>query len=111
MPKPNLLQPNSRLSHRRKPTARPDGLRKDLQARLRRAEGQLRGLQRMVAGHAYCIDVLQQLSAVRRALDKFALIMIRDHLTTCVADALSGQSDQRRDKIEELIGALDRFLA
>jgi DNA-binding FrmR family transcriptional regulator len=111
MPKPNLLRPNSRSSHRLKPKARPHVLRKELQARLRRAEGQLRGLQRMVAGHAYCIDVLQQLSAVRRALDKFALIMIRDHLTTCVADALSGQRDHRGEKVEELIGALDRFLA
>ena len=63
----------------------------------------------MVADDAYCIDVLQQVSAVRRALDRLALSLVRDHLETCVSDAMAAR--QPGEKIRELIEALDRFLA
>ena len=101
-------QHNRRGSARLKSRARPPGLQRDLANRLKRAEGQLRGIAGMVATGAYCIDVLQQISAVRRALDKIALVLLQDHLETCVADALSERGP--REKIDELIGALDRFL-
>ncbi len=94
---------------RRKASARHDSLNADLLTRLNRAEGQLRGLQRMIGEGAYCIDVLQQVSAVRRALDRLALILIRDHLETCVSDAMAARKPG--DKVRELIDTLDRFLA
>src|SRR5579863_4562317 len=94
---------------RLKPQARPKGLERDLANRLKRAEGQLRGLGKMVSAGTYCIDVLQQISAVRRALDKIALIVLRDHMETCVTDALAQRGS--RAKIAELIDAVDRFLA
>src|ERR1700722_18205346 len=88
---------------------RSQSLEHDLTNRLKRAEGQLRGLGKMVGEGTYCIDVLQQISAVRRALDKIALIVLRDHMETCVADAIAERGSQA--KITELIGAIDRFLA
>ncbi len=93
---------------RHKARPRAAALERDLANRLSRAEGQLRGLGRMIGDGAYCIDVLQQISAARRALDKIALILVRDHLETCVADAIAERGG--RAKITELIGALDRFL-
>jgi CsoR family transcriptional regulator, copper-sensing transcriptional repressor len=94
---------------RLKPRPRPPRLEADLALRLRRAEGQLRGIAKMVESGTYCIDLLQQISAVRRALDKIALILLQDHIETCVADALAQRGS--RAKITELIGAIDRFLA
>jgi DNA-binding FrmR family transcriptional regulator len=99
---------NGAAPARHKARPRPVALERDLANRLSRAEGQLRGLGRMIGGGAYCIDVLQQISAARRALDKIALILVRDHLETCVADAIAERGG--RAKITELIGALDRFL-
>jgi CsoR family transcriptional regulator, copper-sensing transcriptional repressor len=83
-------------------------LKRDLDARLSRAEGQMRGIRRMVAEDAYCIDVLEQVSAVRRALDRAALVLVRDHLETCVSDAIVAR--RPNDKIRELVTTLDRFL-
>ena len=94
---------------RRKSVPRHHALDEDLRARLNRAEGQLRGVQRMLGERAYCIDVLQQLSAVRRALDRIALTLIRDHLETCVTDAMAER--MAGGKVRELIETLDRFLA
>lgn len=100
---------------RLKPRPREGAVEQDLLNRLSRAEGQLRGLKKMIAERAYCIDVLQQISAVRRALDKTALLLLRDHLETCVADAISARGSRDgaagADKINEVIDALDRFLA
>lgn len=94
---------------RRKARARQAPLQRDLHNRLRRAEGQLRGVGKMIAEDAYCIDVLQQIAAVRRALDKIALILLRDHLQTCVADAIGRNAAETT--IAELIDTLDRYLA
>lgn len=88
---------------------RPESLKRETETRLSRAEGQLRGIKRMVADEAYCIDVLQQLSAVRRALDRTALLLLRNHLETCVSDAIAAR--QPEDKIREVIETIDRFLA
>ncbi len=102
--------PSTNSKRRRlKDEARTFELKEDLISRLSRAEGQLRGLQRMIAENVYCVDILQQITAVRRALDKVALIVLRDHLKTCVRQAMVRQ--EAHDKVEELIQTLDRFLA
>lgn len=62
-----------------------------LQRRLRRIEGQVRGLQRMLADDAYCIDVLTQISAMTRALDAVGLNLLESHMQHCLHDALGGR--------------------
>jgi DNA-binding FrmR family transcriptional regulator len=80
-----------------------------LQARLRRVEGQVRGLQRMVDEDAYCIDVLTQISAVNAALRGVAVLLLDDHLRHCVRDAAS--DDARSDLIvTEATEAIERLL-
>ena len=100
---------NALHDHRTKQHRRPAPLKRDLLTRLGRAEGQIRGIKKMIDDDAYCIDVLQQMSAVRRALDRLALALVRDHLETCVSDAMVAK--QPGDKIRELVATLDRFLA
>jgi DNA-binding FrmR family transcriptional regulator len=75
--------------------------------RLARVEGQVRGITRMVDEERYCIDVLTQLGAVEAALDRVALGLIDDHTRHCLADA---GGDDREAKVEELMGALGRFV-
>jgi DNA-binding FrmR family transcriptional regulator len=77
-----------------------------LQSRLSRVEGQVRGVQRMVDEDRYCIDVLTQISAIRAALDKVALSLVDDHARNCIAGAKSAREGQ----VDELMGALDRLL-
>jgi DNA-binding FrmR family transcriptional regulator len=75
--------------------------------RLRRIEGQVRGLHRMIEGDQYCIDVLTQLNSVQAALKAVGLGLIDDHVRHCVREALEeGQGD---DKVEELVSAVARF--
>lgn len=81
----------------------------DVQARLSRIEGQVRGIQRMVDEDRYCIDILTQVNAVKAAIDKVALALLEDHVQHCVADAVrAGEGEQ---KLEELTTAIARFLA
>jgi DNA-binding FrmR family transcriptional regulator len=94
---------------RMKQHPRPARLKSEAAQRLSRAEGQLRGIKRMIEGDAYCIDVLQQISAARRALDRVALMLLRDHMETCVADAIAARKPE--EKIREVIDTVDRFLA
>lgn len=77
--------------------------------RLKRAEGQIRGIARMVENDEYCIDILTQISAARSALDKVALELIRDHTKQCMAHAKT--ASERQEKAEELVGAMDRWLS
>ena len=78
--------------------------------RLSRAEGQVRGLSRMVQDDAYCIDILTQITAVRSALDKVALELVRDHARHCLPDS-AVQSPAGTDKVEELVAAMGRMLS
>lgn len=78
-----------------------------LLARLRRIEGQVRGVQRMVEEDRYCIDVITQITAIDAALDKVALGLLDGHAQHCVLDA--GQ-DEREEKTEELMSAVGRLL-
>ena len=79
-----------------------------LQARLRRIEGQVRGVQGMVADDRYCIDVLTQISAVQAALDKVALGLLDDHARHCVIDAQDGERDERTEELMAAVGRLMR---
>ena len=74
-----------------------------LQARLRRIEGQVRGVQRMVEDERYCIDVVTQISAATTALDQVALKLLEDHVRHCVRSG-------GKDKVPELMAAVERFV-
>ena len=81
-----------------------------VQNRLRRIEGQVRGLQRMVDDDRYCIDVLSQISAVNRALQAVALELLDDHLGHCVAEAMAEGGEGARDKVAEASAAIARLV-
>ena len=81
-----------------------------LSARLKRIEGQVRGIERMVESDRYCIDVLTQIAAVRTALDSLAFRILDQHVNHCVAGALtSGDDEDAREKTRELLDAVHRF--
>jgi CsoR family transcriptional regulator, copper-sensing transcriptional repressor len=79
-----------------------------LRARLRRIEGQVRGLQRMVDEDRYCIDVLTQIAAVQAALEKVALGLLDGHARTCVVGADSTIQEERTDELMAAVGRLMR---
>jgi DNA-binding FrmR family transcriptional regulator len=81
-----------------------------VQKRLRRVEGQVRGLQRMVDEDAYCIDVLTQISAASRALQAVALELLDTHLEHCVRDAIDGGGPEADAKIAEASAAIARLV-
>lgn len=78
--------------------------------RLKRIEGQTRGLQRMIEDDTYCIDVLTQISAVTSALENVALGLLKDHLSHCVADAVRHGGQIGADKLEEASAAIARLV-
>jgi DNA-binding FrmR family transcriptional regulator len=81
--------------------------KKELQNRLRRIEGQVRGLQRMVEEDTYCIDILTQVNSVTAALKAVGIGLLDDHVRHCVKDSIeAGTGDQ---KVEELVAAVARF--
>jgi DNA-binding FrmR family transcriptional regulator len=82
--------------------------KEQIQARLRRIEGQIRGVQKMVDEDRYCIDVLTQVSAAKAALDAVALALLQDHTEHCVAEAI--RSGDGTDKIRELNDAVERLV-
>ncbi|MGW7056719.1 metal-sensitive transcriptional regulator [Streptomyces sp. NPDC054887] len=78
--------------------------------RLRRIEGQIRGLQRLVDEDVYCIDILTQVSASTKALQSFALQLLEEHLRHCVADAAVKGGGEIDEKVEEATKAIARLL-
>ena len=82
----------------------------DLQKRLRRIEGQVRGIERMVDEDTYCIDVLTQISAATKALEAVALGLLEDHLHHCVAAAVAAGGTEADDKIAEAAAAVRRLV-
>jgi len=78
--------------------------------RLRRVEGQVRGLARMVEEDRYCIEVLDQVSAATRALQAVALTLVDDHLSHCVADALAVGGEEATAKVGEASAAIARLV-
>lgn len=78
--------------------------------RLRRIEGQARGLQRMVEDDKYCIDILTQVSAANRALQSFALELLEEHMAHCVAEATQKGGAEAEAKIKEATDAIARLV-
>ncbi len=84
--------------------------RDDKLKRLRRIEGQVRGLQRMIEEDRYCIDILTQMAAVRAALKKVEAMVLEDHATTCISQTMKeGDPEDQRRKMAELIDLLRRY--
>ena len=81
-----------------------------LLARLRRAEGQVRGIARMVDEDVYCIDILTQVSAVTKALESVALTLLEDHLGHCVAQATAEGGPVAEEKLREANAAIARLV-
>ena len=78
--------------------------------RLRRIEGQVRGLQRMVDEDVYCIDVLTQVSAATRALQSFALELLGEHMSGCLVEAARAGDDEGEAKVQEAAAAIARLV-
>lgn len=78
--------------------------------RLRRIEGQVRGIQQMIEDDRYCIDVLTQVSAVTKALQAVAIELMGDHLGTCVSEAVEGGGPGAQEKISEAVDAIARLV-
>jgi CsoR family transcriptional regulator, copper-sensing transcriptional repressor len=78
--------------------------------RLRRIEGQVRGLQRMVEEDTYCVDVLTQISAATRALQAVAIGLLEDHLGHCVTQAIEQGGPEAEEKVKEAAQAISRLV-
>lgn len=86
-----------------------DSYKKDNEAllnRLKRVEGQVKGIQKMVENEKYCGDIMIQISAAKAALEKVGGILLENHMKTCIKDAIH---DQRDEKIDELINIMLKF--
>ena len=81
--------------------------KKELLIRLRRAEGQIRGIEKMVEGNAYCPDILIQVSAVTSALNSFNKELLACHIRSCVADDIREGKDEA---VDELVGVLQKLM-
>jgi DNA-binding FrmR family transcriptional regulator len=80
------------------------------QKRLRRIEGQIRGLQRMIDEDKYCIDILTQVSSVTRALQSFSLVLLDEHLAGCVVEAAAQGGPEADAKVREASEAIARLV-
>ncbi|HAE21036.1 MAG TPA: CsoR family transcriptional regulator [Spirochaetaceae bacterium] len=90
-----------------KKTHRDEALKRSLDARLARIEGQVRGLRRMISEDAYCDDVLAQASAVRAALGKASLVVLEHHMKHCLIDRVRAGEE---DIVDELVDTLGRMI-
>ena len=86
-----------------------EGDKEKILNRLRRIEGQVRGLQRMVEEEAYCVDILTQIGSVVSASEKVGAILLKDHVEHCVRESIE-KGEGADEKIEELTTAVERFL-
>lgn len=86
------------------------GTKDDYLKRLRRIEGQVRGIQRMVEEDTYCIDVLTQVSAVTKALQTVGLGLLEDHVGHCVVDAARESDEAATEKVREASDAIARLV-
>jgi len=81
-----------------------------VQRRLRKVEGQVRGIGRMVEEDRYCIDILEQVSAVTKALQAVALSLLDDHLAHCISDVVFRGGDDATEKLNEASAAIGRLV-
>lgn len=86
------------------------GHKDELLKRLRRAEGQVRGVHRMVEEDQYCLDILTQVSAATKALERVALVLLDDHLSHCVAAAAEEGGEVAAEKLQEASAAIARLV-
>lgn len=91
-----------------KQKARSEKEYKDLMNRLKRIEGQVRGVQKMIENDAYCTDVMTQVAAINAALNSFNKVLLNNHLHTCVADHVRQGDDEVLDELSELLRKLMR---
>ncbi|WLR58145.1 metal-sensing transcriptional repressor [Guptibacillus hwajinpoensis] len=99
---------NIPLQPDKKPTEpRTDEEKQQLQNRLKRIEGQIRGIQKMVSDDRYCVDILIQLSAIQAALKKVGYTLLERHTKTCVANSI--QAGNGDEQIEELMKVIQQF--
>ena len=84
--------------------------KEDVIRRLRRIEGQVRGVQRMVDEDTYCIDVLTQVSAINAALRSCAVALLDEHLSCCVTEAIAAGGDEAKEKVGEASKAIARLI-
>jgi DNA-binding FrmR family transcriptional regulator len=82
----------------------------DYLKRLRRIEGQARGVQRMVEDEKYCIDILTQISAMTKALHAVSIGLLEEHMNHCVVDAARVGDDEAREKVSEAVDAIARLV-
>ncbi|ACV62906.1 protein of unknown function DUF156 [Desulfofarcimen acetoxidans DSM 771] len=82
--------------------------KKDMLNRLKRIEGQVRGIHKMIEEDRYCVDIMLQISATRAALQKVALSLLGNHTRGCVADAF--KKERGEEAIKELVQVLDKFM-
>jgi len=87
-----------------------EGDKEKLQNRLKRIEGQVRGIQRMVEEEAYCVDILTQIGSIVSASEKVATILLKDHVEHCVRESIEKGGLEADEKIQELTAAVERFL-
>lgn len=79
----------------------------NLLRRLRRVEGQVRGIQRMIEEGRYCVDILIQIAAARSALDGIGMVLLEDHVRGCVTSAI--REDKGQEAVDELLDVIERF--
>lgn len=82
--------------------------KEDFLLRLKKIEGQMRGLQKMVEEKRYCIDIINQISAVRSALNQVGLLIMKQHVESCVSESIKAGRSQ--EKIRELMETVNRFI-
>lgn len=82
----------------------------DIAKRLARIEGQVRGIARMVEEDRYCIDVLDQIAAITKALQQVSIGLLHDHLEHCVVDAVHSGRPEAREKLDEATAAIARLV-
>ncbi len=82
--------------------------RDELLTRLRRVEGQVRGVAKMVEQDKYCVDILNQIAAINAALDRVGVRLLSDHIRGCVTEAVS--AEDKAEKVDELVGVVQRFM-
>lgn len=87
-----------------------EGDKEKILGRLKRIEGQVRGVHRMVDEEKYCIDVLTQIASTVSALEKVGLLLLNGHVEHCVRDAMAHGGGDADEKVEELTAAVERFL-
>lgn len=79
--------------------------------RLKRIDGQVKGIVKMVEKDKYCIDIINQISAVKGALNQVALLILQNHVESCVSDAVKNADEaEKEEKIEELIDTVKKFV-